>query len=97
MALSEVRTQIYLERWQHQALKRAAKRRAVTMAQVVREAVASYLADEPEPERDPRDNRQTYLADPLWKLPEIAETIGGSGEHAEASRLEEELYGPVHR
>jgi hypothetical protein len=97
MALSEVRTQIYLERRQHQALKRAAKKRSVTMAQVVREAVATYLAEEPEPERDPRRAEQAYLADPIWKLPEIAAAIGGSGKGADASHLEDELYGPVER
>jgi hypothetical protein len=97
MALTEVRTQIYLERRQHQALKRAARKRCVTMAQVVREAVADYLAAEPGPERDPRRDERAYLADPIWSLPEIAESIGGSGDSADASRLEDELYGPVRR
>jgi hypothetical protein len=97
MALTEVRTQIYLERRQHQALKRAAKRRSVTMAQVVREAVATYLAEEQEVKTDPRRDGKAYLADPLWKLPEIAEAIGGSVAGADASHLKDELYGPVQR
>ncbi len=93
MAISEVRTQIYLEREQHDALKQAAERREVSMAQVVREAVARYLVEEEglggglDPE--------TYLADPAWTLPEVAEGIGGSGSPDGASRLEEDLYGPV--
>ncbi|MCP4200481.1 MAG: hypothetical protein GY769_00930, partial [bacterium] len=36
-----------------------------------------------------------YLDDPAWRLFEAAEQIGGSGAAEGASRLEEELYGPV--
>ena len=43
MALSEIRTQIYLERAQHTALKKEAERRSVSMAQLVREAVEAQL------------------------------------------------------
>lgn len=93
MPVSEVRTQIYLDREQHEALKRAAKKRSISMAQVVREAVAVYLTDAPP--SSPSADDAAYVADPAWRLLEAAEEIGGSGRRDGASRLEEELYGPV--
>ena len=93
MAVSEVRTQIYLDHEQHEALKRAAKDRSVSMAQVVREAVAVYLGEEGSSGVLP--DQDAYFADPAWRLVETAERIGGSEEPDGASRLEEELYGPV--
>ena len=95
MPISEVRTQIYLEERQHDALKRAAQERSVSMAQVVREAVAAYLVDEGASEPDPFRDDDVYCADPAWSLVEVAEAIGGSEEGADASRLDEELYGSV--
>ena len=92
MAVSEVRTQIYLDHEQHEALKRAAKERSISMAQVVREAVAVYLADEAASGVTDDD---AYLDDPAWRLLESAEQIGGSGSSDGASRLEEKLYGPA--
>lgn len=95
MPISEVRTQIYLEEEQHKALKRAAEARSVSMAQVVREAVAAYVVDEGAEGPDPLRDDAAYLADAAWDLLDAAEAIGGSEEGADASRLEEELYGPV--
>jgi predicted transcriptional regulator len=92
MGVSEVRTQIYLPREQHRALKRAAERHSVSMARLIRDAVADYLERDPEPASglDRRDAALTLI--------ERAERIGGSGlPDADAGRLEEELYGPVHR
>ena len=40
-------------------------------------------------------NLDRYLADAAWKLLEIPEQIGGSGETDGAARREDELYGPV--
>ncbi|MCP3960228.1 MAG: ribbon-helix-helix protein, CopG family [bacterium] len=96
MAVSEVRTQIYLDHEQHEALKRAAKDRSVSMAQVVREAVAVYLTEEI-PLVAGSESDDAYLADPAWQLLEVAEEIGGSGCSDGASRLEDELYGPIER
>lgn len=95
MPISEVRTQIYLEERQHDALKRAAKERSVSMAQVVREAVAAYLVDERAGGPDPFRNDDVYCADPAWGLLDMAGAIGGSQEGADASRLDEDLYGDV--
>ena len=95
MPIAEVRTQIYLQRDQHRALKRAAKKRSISMAQAVREAVASYLIDETSSSSTAADNENGYLSDSAWKLLEAAEEIGGSGSHENAARLEEELYGPI--
>ena len=89
MAVSEVRTQIYLERAQHEALKRVAARRALSMAQVVREAIALYL-DEPAERR-----RRTARDDPAWSVLEAARKIGGSGRADGAAQVEEDLYGPL--
>ena len=93
MAISEVRTQIYLDHQQHEALKLAAKERSVSMAQVVREAVAVYLEHDGSAGGSPSED--AYLADPAWQLLEISEQASGSGCTDGASRLEEELYGPV--
>jgi Ribbon-helix-helix protein, copG family len=97
MPVSEVRTQIYLEEEQHRALKRAAAARSVSMAQVVREAVAAYVASETDAGPDPRRDDRAYLADAAWDLLAAGESLGGSEEGADASRLEEELYGPAER
>ena len=97
MPVSEVRTQIYLQEEQHEALKRAAEARSVSMAQVVREAVAAYVGSEGAASPDPLRDEAVYLADSAWGLLDIAESIGGSEEGADVSRLDEELYGPVGR
>lgn len=65
------------------------------MAQVVREAVAAYLVDERAGGPDPFRNDDVYCADPAWRLVDVAEAIDGSEEGADASRLDEELYGSI--
>jgi len=51
MATSEVRTQIYLPRRLHQALRRAARVRGVSMAQLLREAAEEAVRrNRPEPD-----------------------------------------------
>lgn len=94
MAVSEVRTQIYLEREQHEALKRAARQRAVSMARIIREAIATYLVERGWVTTELMHD-DAYLADAAWKIPSIADEIGGSGREDGAARLEEELYGPI--
>ena len=95
MPISEVRTQIYLEQKQHETLKKKAKERSVSMAQVVREAVAAYLMEDHGDPSHPRISEESYLTDSAWSLLETAEEIGGSEPSADALRLEEELYGPA--
>lgn len=93
MRVSEVRTQIYLSREQHRDLKRAAERRSASMAEVIREALADFLERQEAVVSIPGDR-----TDPAWALAELADRIGGSGDSdADASRLDEELYGPVTR
>jgi predicted DNA-binding ribbon-helix-helix protein len=53
MATSEVRTQIYLPRRLHQSLRRAAKARGVSMAQLIREAAEEALRRTDTPQQDP--------------------------------------------
>lgn len=77
MAEKEVRTQIYLERWQHEALKQKAAEESVSMAHLVREAVTAYLA-----QRDAEEEHfdwEAYKNDPIWEIPEIARELGPSG------------------
>ncbi len=53
MPTSEVRTQIYLPRKVHGALRRAARARGVSMAQIIREAAEETLRREDTREQDP--------------------------------------------
>lgn len=92
MAVSEIRTQIYLEREQHEALKREAKRRGVSMAQVVREAVSAYLVESPGAQGM---SDEEYLADPIWDLPIGSEEFEGFGRSDAAENHDEILYGPL--
>ena len=95
MAVSEKRTQIYLEKSQHDELKKAASRRRISMAQVVREAVTGYLASERPAAGDPLRQDELYEADSAWRLLDAADEIGGSEPGADASKLDDELYGPA--
>lgn len=90
MAVSEVRTQLYLAKTQHEALKTLAAKRSVSMAQVVREAIAAYLAGAKKGALD----EAGYLADPIWALPEVGESFGETGLVNAAERHDDYLYGP---
>jgi len=91
MGIAEVRTQIYLPREQHRALKRAAKLQSVSMAQLIRDAVEEYL------DRGAAAARGPDREDPAFMLLEKAKEIGGSGlPDADARDHDDELYGPVH-
>lgn len=97
MAISEKRTQIYLKNEQHEKLKEAASDRRISMAQVVREAVTEYLGVGAERRADPLQNDALYEADPAWSLLDAADEIGGSETGADATKLEDELYGPAEK
>lgn len=45
--MSSIRTQVYLTREQRRRLDRRARREDKTLAQVIREAVDAFVADEP--------------------------------------------------
>ncbi|MBI3074440.1 MAG: CopG family transcriptional regulator [Deltaproteobacteria bacterium] len=62
--MTEKRTQIYLPAEQHGALKRLAKKRGVSLAQIVREALTAHMAREPWPV----PHRGTKIVDPLGDL-----------------------------
>jgi hypothetical protein len=53
MATAEVRTQIYLPQKLHRALKREARRRGVSMAQLLREGAQIVLRQQPSIVADP--------------------------------------------
>ncbi len=90
MAISAVRTQIYLEPIQHKALKEIARARSVSMAQVVREAVAAYLGRD----RKTALSDEEYLSDPIWRLPEVGAAFDDSGCGDMAENHDAYLYGP---
>ena len=90
MAQSAVRTEIHLEPSEHEALLNFAKARATSMAQVVREAIASYLARA----SSEALTDEAYLADPIWSLPDVGATFDGSGPSDLAERHDTYLYGP---
>ena len=71
----KIRTQIYLEKEQHDELTRVAARKSVTMAHLIREAVTAYLTEEEASGLD----EDAYLNDPIWQIPEIAEQFEGTG------------------
>jgi hypothetical protein len=66
-----------LEQAQHEALKKLAADKSVSMAQLIREAVANYIVQAAAGEED--FDLEEYLNDPLWKIPEMAEELGPSG------------------
>ncbi len=72
----EVRTQIYLEKAQHEALKQKAAEKSTSMAQIIREAVAIYLTQS---DMDEVFSQNAYLDDPIWKIPEVAQNFEGTG------------------
>ncbi len=86
--VTEVRTQIYLPRGQHRELQRVAQERETSMAQVVREAVDSYLAHLTGPS-DLDD--QAFRDDPIWTLPDQARDFGFDDAAQDHDAL---LYGP---
>jgi hypothetical protein len=86
----EVRTQIYLEKSQHEALKQKAAEKSTSMAQIIREAVAVYLAQS---EEDDDFDWEAYKNDPIWKIREIAEELGPSGIVDGSINHDHYLYG----
>ncbi|MFQ5614276.1 MAG: CopG family transcriptional regulator [Anaerolineae bacterium] len=77
MAEYPVRTQIYLSDDQHRALKARAEAEGRSMATLIREAVAAYLA---KPGSDADDfDRVAYLNDPIWGIVEAVDKLGDSG------------------
>lgn len=86
--VTEVRTQIYLPREQHRELRRVAEERDSSMAQVVREAVDSYLAHLAGP-RSLGD--EAFRDDPIWSLPQRARDFGSDDAARDHDDL---LYGP---
>lgn len=89
----EVRTQIYLEKAQHEALKQYAAVKDSSMAQIIREAVALYLV-EIENEAGEFDS-EAYENDPIWTIPEVAKQLGPSGFKDASVNHDHYLYGFV--
>lgn len=89
--VAEVRTQIYLPRGQHRELRRVARERETSMAQVVREAVHSYLAHLTGPGNV---DDETFRNDPIWALPDQARDFGRDDAARDHDTL---LYGPDDR
>lgn len=86
-----VRTQIYLERDQHQTLKQMAAAGQVSMAHLIREAVTLYLAQDKGMTTEEFD-QEVYLNDPIWQLPKLGEQFGGTGWHDAAENHDHYIY-----
>lgn len=86
----EVRTQIYLDKAQHEALKQKAAQKSTSMAQIIREAVAVYLA---QANADDDFDWEAYKNDPIWKIREAVEELGLSGILDGSINHDHYLYG----
>jgi predicted DNA-binding ribbon-helix-helix protein len=74
MAASEVRTQIYLPRRLHQSLRKAAKARRVSMAQLIREAAEEAL-------RRPETLQEDPLADLVGVIRDAPPDLAEAHDH----------------
>ena len=83
MAVSEVRTQIYLPKQLYQRLKRLAERRKVSQAAIVRDALEAHLKQELP--------ASAWENDPIWNI------VGAfaSREGDLSVRHDDYLYGPI--
>ena len=83
MAVSEVRTQIYLPKQLYQRLKRLAERRKVSQAAIVRDALEAHLKQELP--------ASAWENDPIWNI------VGaGKSDKGDLSvRHDDYLYGPI--
>jgi hypothetical protein len=90
MAESAVHSQIPIEPTQLAALEEFARSRALSISQVVRDAIASYLTRA----STGGLTEEQYLADPIWDLPEVGATFTGSGPDDLAEQHDTYLYGP---
>ncbi len=86
----EVRTQIYLEKAQHEALKRKAAEKSTSMASLIREAVAIYLT---QADADDGFDWESYKNASIWKIRGIAEGLGPSGISDGSINHDHYLYG----
>jgi hypothetical protein len=77
MSTYDIRTQIYLEQAQHEALKQLAAEKSVSMAQLIREAVAAYLVQEASEQEE--FDAESYLNDPIWNIIEVGDQFEGTG------------------
>lgn len=85
----EIRTQIYLDKAQHEALKQKAAQKSTSMAQIIREAVAVYLAQS---EAEDDFDLEAYLDDPVWKIPKVAQRFEGTGFPNAAENHDDYIY-----
>lgn len=59
------------------------------MAQLVREAVATYLEKE---ELERELSPEAYLDDPVWLIPQVADELGPSGRDDAAADHDKYIY-----
>lgn len=83
MAVSQVRTQIYLPKQLYQRLKRLAERRKVSKAAIVRDAIEAHLKQEL-PASD-------WENDPIWNI--VGAFASRQGDLS--VRHDDYLYGPI--
>jgi len=93
MSELEIRTQIYLSREQHEALKLRAAERSVSMAQIIREAVSDYIFENQED--DEIFDLDLYLGDPVWQIPELIQGLSPTPITDGSINHDDYLYGPA--
>ena len=86
MSKYPIRTQIYLSEEMYQELKEHSESEGSSIAQIIREALAAYMVEK-------EIDEEAYRNDPIWRLPEIGEKLGGTGLHDLAENHDDYLYG----
>jgi hypothetical protein len=84
VAMSEfpVRTQVYLSKEMHRKLVERSRATGMSIAAQIREALAQYLTVEVKPRPD----------DPIWRLPQVGRSIGGTGLRDAARNHDKYIY-----
>jgi hypothetical protein len=90
MSELDIRTQIYLSKEQHEMLKEKAGEKSVSMAHLIREAVAAYLIELEK--TGPGLSGEDYLTDPVWQIPEMVKEWKPSGIRDLAENHDYYLY-----
>ncbi len=58
------RTQLQLERWQHEALKRRAREEEISLSEALRRILSREFTTEPELRRKKRERLAGFISDP---------------------------------
>lgn len=85
MAANPVRLQAYFPKETYKRLRQKSIQLGVSMAEVIRQAVQEYLDDGGQHETP-------HPEDPIWRLPDLAETYGRSSLRDGAENHDRYIY-----